>query len=104
MDEVETMTTQELMSWLDDKERDRFVKLQETFETDGWKLITQYCEQKVIYHGIEGANSATWEKVNENRGAREAWRQVMAMADEFMNAFSAAAESAKADAAALDQE
>lgn len=105
-DELEDvgMPTHELMAYLSDEERDRFVKLQETFETDGWRLIVAYANQKVVYHGVEGSNASSWEKVNENRGAREAWNQVARLADEFMNAFEAAAQSAKAEAADESQD
>lgn len=92
------MPTHELMSWLDDAERDRFVKFQETFESAGWRLIIEYCNAKVVQHGVDGANATTWEKVLENRGARLAWDQVSKLADEFMAAFEQMAEANKLDA------
>jgi hypothetical protein len=98
------MPTHELMAYLNDMERDRFVKLQETFETDGWRLLSQYANEKVIYHGVQGSNATSWEKVNEHRGARETWRQVARWADEFMNAFEAAALLAKTEAADAAQD
>lgn len=91
------MPTHELMSWLDDAERDRFVKFQETFESSGWRLIVEYATAKVVQHGIDGANATTWEKVLENRGARQAWDQVSKLADEFMTAFEQMAEASKLD-------
>jgi len=94
------MPTHELMSWLTDQERDRFVLLQETFETGGWKLLVDYASAKVVQHGVDGSNASTWEKVLENRGARMAWEQVSKLADEFMNAFEHAAQAAQAEAAA----
>lgn len=94
------MPTHEIMGWLDDKERDRFVKFQETFETAGWRLITEFANAKIVQHGVDGANAATWEKVLENRGARQAWEQVSKLADEFMQAFENMAEANKSEAAA----
>lgn len=91
------MPTHELMSWLDDKERDRFVKFQETFETAGWRLIVEFANAKVVQHGVDGANAPSWEKVLENRGSRQAWEQVAKLADEFMMAFEQMAESNKLD-------
>lgn len=95
-DAVDTaMPTHELMSWLGDAERDRFVKLQETFESAGWKLIVEYANAKTLQHGVDGANAQTWDKCVENRGARYAWQQVMQLHDEFMNAFENAAREAQ---------
>lgn len=98
------MPTHELMAWLSDVERDRFVKLQETFETDGWRLVVEYARGKVVQHGVDGSNAATWEKTNEHRGARAAWDQVAHLADEFMNAFEQAARLAQEDAADTAQD
>lgn len=98
------MPTHELMSWLDDAERDRFVKFQETFETAGWRLITEYANAKIVQHGVDGANASTWEQVLENRGSRKAWEQVAKLADEFMTAFENMAEANKSEASAESPE
>lgn len=89
------MPTHEIMAWLPDQERDRFVKLQETFETAGWKLIEEYALAKVSHHGVAGANASTWEESRKNLGARLAWDEVTRMADEFMTAFENAAQAAR---------
>ena len=47
MGEEEVMSTHELMSWLTDVERDRFVKFQELFETPGWELLVQQAQAQV---------------------------------------------------------
>jgi hypothetical protein len=95
----EEMSTAELMSWLNDAERDRFVKFQETFESAGWPLVVQIAQAKVVQHTLEAANATTWEAVCEARGARRAWEQVAAFADECMNSFANSAQLAKEDAA-----
>lgn len=89
------MPTHELMSWLNDVERDRFVKLQETFETPGWKLIVEYANAQVIQHGIAGANAASWDDCLLHRGERVAWDRVAKLDTEFMNAFHLAAQEAQ---------
>lgn len=94
----------EMMSFLSDAERDRFVKLQETFESDGWRLIVDYANAKAVQHGIDGSNAASWDKCLENRGARFAWDQVSKLADEFMNAFYASAWNNKNNASDTEEE
>ena len=94
------MPTHELMSWLDERERDRFVKFQETFETAGWRLVTEFASAKIVQHGVDGANASSWEKVLENRGARMAWEQVSKLAEEFMSAFEHMAEANRSEASA----
>jgi hypothetical protein len=95
---ADDMSTAELMSYLNDVERDRFVKFQETFETAGWPLVVQIAQAKVVQHTFECANAKSWEEVCEARGARRAWEQVAAFADECMNSFANSAQLAKEDA------
>ncbi|OGT57400.1 MAG: hypothetical protein A3E01_07165 [Gammaproteobacteria bacterium RIFCSPHIGHO2_12_FULL_63_22] len=97
-DESAAMPTHELMSWLDERERDRFVKFQETFESAGWRLVTEFASAKIVQHGVDGANASSWEKVLENRGSRLAWEQVSKLAEEFMTAFEQMAETSRAEA------
>lgn len=92
------MSTAELMSYLSDAERDRFVKFQETFESAGWPLVVQIAQAKVTYYVVAASNAKTWEEVNEARGARKAWEEVAAFADECMNSFANSAQLAKEDA------
>lgn len=86
-EEVASMPTHELMAWLSEGERDRFVKFQETFESPGWKLVEEYAQGLITYHIMQGANAKTWEKVNQHRGARQALELVANMREAFMASF-----------------
>ena len=92
------MTTQEIMAYLGDAERDRFVLLQETFESAGWRLVVDHAVAMSNFEAINGANAKTWEDCVGARGRREAWVTIARLADQFMSAFEHAAASAKSEA------
>ena len=98
------MPTHELMSWLGDAERDRFVKMQETFETDGWRLIREYALAKITEHVVNGANAKSWDDTRAHLGARLAWDQVSKMDADFMNAFEQAALAAREEASGSQED
>jgi hypothetical protein len=81
------MSSHEVMMWLDDVERDRFVKFQELFESDGWRLLKNIAVAKVTEHGVLGANAKTWEDNRVALGARTAWEDVANASDTFMSSF-----------------
>lgn len=95
---TDAMSSHEIMKWLNDVERDRFVKLQETFESSGWRLLREYAHAQVAMNGIAGANAKTWEENRVAFGTRQAWDAVARLEDEFMNAFELSASEAKASA------
>jgi ethanolamine ammonia-lyase small subunit len=100
----DAMSTHEIMKWLNDAERDRFVKLQETFESDGWKILREYAQAQVAMNGIAGANAKTWEENRVAYGTRSAWDSVSRLEDEFMNAFELSAREAQQSQAESIQE
>lgn len=102
-DDTSAMPTHEIMAFLDDVSRERFVKFQEVFETEGWKLIEEYANAQITVHGIEGSNGKTWEDVLLHRGQRLAFQVVANWHNEFMTAFEAQAQQAKEAAEAGDE-
>jgi hypothetical protein len=97
-EETIEMSSQEVMAWLGDAERDRFVKFQGLFEADGWRLYREFALAKVFEHSVTGANAKTWEENRVAFGARRAWDDVAASADEFMKSFERLAHQNKMDA------
>ena len=82
--EDEALTSQEIMMHLDDEGRERFVKLQETFETEGWVLLKEWCVYQANVAGVKGANAETWEDCKEQKGRRMAWLDASNMAETFI--------------------
>lgn len=81
------LSSQEIMANLNDEERSRYVALQETFETDGWKILAQYATAKAFEAGVRGANAATWEACKEAYGERMAWQEVESLDTSMLKAF-----------------
>lgn len=84
---------QTIMLYLNDTQRERFVKMQETFETEGWTLIREWFQYKSMEALQGGANATTWETNREQYGARQAFNTAATLDDSFMNEFEAVAQS-----------
>lgn len=95
--EQEHLSSQDIMLHINDTQRERFVKLQETFESDGWRLIVEWCDMKAMEAGFNGANCKSWEDNREQHGRRDAWMQASKLADTFMNEFEMVAQAAIAN-------
>ena len=67
------LSDQEIYQQLTGVELDRFLKLQATFESDGWSIIQEWCATKEVEAGVSGANAASWEDNREQYGRRIAW-------------------------------
>lgn len=89
----EHLSSQEIMLHINDEQRDRFVKLQETFESSGWRLVKEWCDMKAVEAGYNGANAKSWEDNREQYGRRDAWKQASELADTFMNEFELVAQT-----------
>jgi hypothetical protein len=87
MGDEEKMSSHEIMKWLGDAERQRFVAFQELFESDGWRLFKDFAAAKVTERLVAGANAKTWEENRLALGARIAWDEVARADNEFMNSF-----------------
>ena len=84
----DTIQSHEVMRWLsDDVQRQRYAAVQETFETDGWRLIVEYALARAFEAGVRGANAQSWEQNREALGARKAWDEVSTLATAWMNEF-----------------
>lgn len=94
MDE-ERMSDAEIMEYLDDTAKDRYLKLQRTFESDGWALLVEYAQAKAFQAGVEGANAKSWDDNRRAYGNRQAWEEMAQFADAFMNEFEMVAQQNK---------
>lgn len=81
------LSSHEIMMWLADVERSRYVAFQELFECDGWRLFKDFALAKVTEFGVKGANAPTWEANRAALGARLAWEEVSKAAEDFMKSF-----------------
>ena len=104
--DADTLTSQEIMSHLDETALDTYVKLQETFETDGWPLIRDRLLDLSNQAGFDGANADTWEECNKQRGRREAYYFASQLADAFVAEYEGVAREAIAakDTVTLDDD
>jgi len=91
------LSSQDIMLHINDTQRERFVKLQETFESPGWKLIVEWCDMKAMAALFSGADCKSWEDSREQHGRRDAWMQASKLADTFMNEFEMVAQAAVAN-------
>lgn len=95
------LSPQEIMAWIGDVERDRFVKFQSVFESDGWPLIVELATARAYAAGLEGANATTWEQNRIAYGARSVWEQIARLAENCTADFELVASEAKAAAESL---
>jgi len=87
-EDKDTIQSHEVMRWLsDDVQRQRYAAAQETFETDGWKLIVEYALARAFEAGLRGANAQSWEQNREALGARKVWDEVASLGSAWMNEF-----------------
>ncbi len=88
------LSSQEIMQHLDDTARDTFVKLQETFESDGWPLIRDRLLDLSNRAGIDGSNAESWEACKEQRGRREAYWFASQLHESFITEYEGVAREA----------
>ena len=98
------LNSHEVMKWLTDKQRDRFVKFQALFESDGWPMVVEMAQAYATAYLLQQGTAKTWDEVLQARGANRVWTAVANMADEVMNEFQVAAEQAQDDANASSPE
>jgi hypothetical protein len=66
----------EQIKFLDDGQKDRYMKLQRVFESDGWALIEQQMRNAAAAATDRILNAQTWDQSNLNRGARFVYNEV----------------------------
>lgn len=89
------VNSHEIMKWLNDMQRDRFVKFQALFESDGWPLIVEMAQAYSAAHAAQQTVAKTWEEVLVARGSQRVWAAVANWADTVMTEFEVVAEQAK---------
>lgn len=85
------LNTHETMKFLTDTERDRFVKFQALFESDGWHLLVEYAQAKAAEATQRAALADSWENNRLAVGYRGAWGEISNIENQFMNEFDAIA-------------
>ena len=91
MEENGHLDSMEVLKWLNDEERERFLKFEEVFGTAGWKLLSEWAGLKALEQMQNAANSTTWDRTCRAQGARIAYQEVADWATSFMAEFSALA-------------
>lgn len=61
---------------LSDEQRQRYMRAEQVFETDGWKDIEDWAERQAEAQGLRQLNAAKWEDALVSRGARAAFMLV----------------------------
>ena len=93
--DMDDMDSMEIMKWLSEVQAERFVQLEETFATPGWKILSEWARVKSLEAFSMAANANTWEECKEAQGAKKAMEDVSDWDKLFLQEFKLAALSAK---------
>ena len=99
-EEVSFLSATEIAQHLGEKELDRFLKLQELFETPGWKLLQEYAQAQAFAALTAGAAAQSWEQNRVQYGMRLVWDDISNMDTRMMNEFEQLALSNREDSEA----
>ncbi len=99
----EALSTLDVMTNLDDRQRARYVAFQETFESSGWPLVIEWAQVKTLEAMQEASVAPTWEQTLIARGRRQVWEEIQNLATMFMNEFALVAQQ-NAEAQEVDEE
>jgi hypothetical protein len=77
------------LNYLTDDQKDRYVTLERTFDSKGWKIVEAWAVQRAQEEFQRAGFAATWEDHQRATGARMAFEQLAALRDatelEFVN-------------------
>lgn len=91
------MIDAETLTYLSDEQKARLVELEKTFDTDGWKIIKNWSQQKAEDLGNRMINAQSWEEFKQLQGALHAYAGFANFEDETYNEFMARALEAQAE-------
>jgi hypothetical protein len=99
------MDVMEMLRWLNDEEKQRFVALEHLFESDGWRLyIKPQLAASIERFKEAGANARTWEENQQALGARLFAEELHNLEQGFFNTLANAAQERREAVAAEDEE
>lgn len=106
-DEDAGLSEQDILAHLSDEERERFLAVQETFSTDGWRILAELATARGLSSGIEGSNAGAYDEGVATRcarayGALQVWKEIEGWADAWYNTFAALAAQRIEDSLASD--
>jgi hypothetical protein len=84
--------------------KDRYAKLERTFDSPGWALIMEWAASQHAAHQAAELNSKSWEDTLLNRGARTAYGVMQMLQKYSEQEFEAAAATVQEQKRRIDEE
>lgn len=84
----------EQLKYLTDDQKDKYVTLERTFDSKGWKIIEVWAQQRAIEEHHRAAMASSWEDHRVATGARLAYEQLANLRDTTELEFTQLAEQA----------
>lgn len=87
------MDTMEILKNLTADQQESFIKLEETFGTDGWGLLKKWAEDRAVAAKDRAAYAGSWEENRIAVGAEQVYLQIASLGDSFVTEFAELAEA-----------
>ena len=91
------MDVMELLKWIPDDDKDRYLDYETTFGTPGWKHIVEWAAFQGENALIRAGTAESWEANRVAYGQGLVYNEVMNMAERILNEYENMAEQAKND-------
>jgi hypothetical protein len=91
--EEEALDIVEILKHLTEDQRQRYLLLEKTFDSDGWPLIIEWATKRANECHSRAANANSWDDNRISVGAREVYLQIANMRDSTTMEFSKMAEA-----------
>ena len=91
------MDAMELLKWMPDDSKDRFLAYEDVFGSAGWKQIVEWAAFQGEQAMIRAATAGKWEENRVAYGQGLVYNEIMNMADRVLNEYENIAETAKTD-------
>lgn len=78
---------QEDLIYLDNAAQTAYMAFTRRFESEDWKTMVEWAEERASAAGLRQLNATTWDQANIARGSRQAFQEIVNLENDVENQF-----------------